>query len=122
MKGKGEIDTRIVNELSHGKYLVDTNPELIWGWGTPAGKIRAEERLKFISDYVGLRKGLKVLELGPGTGVYSRKIARLGVELTAIDISHDLCEKAKALSLAEELNIHFRIDDAMSMSFPDEMS
>lgn len=121
MKGKRKIDTRIVNEISHGKYLVETNPEVIWGWGTPTGKMRAEERLQFIRDYIGLRKGLKVLELGPGTGVYSRKIARLGIELTAIDISRDLCEKAKALALAEELNIHFRIDDAMNMSSSDEM-
>ena len=121
MKGKRKIDARIDNEISHGKYLAKASPEVIWGWATPAGKMRVEERFQLIKEHIGLRTGLKILELGSGTGVYSRKIAKSGVELTAIDISRDLCEKAKAIASAEGLNIVFRVENAIDMSFPDEM-
>ena len=30
--------------IAHGKLLASVDTEFVWGWGTPAGKIRAKRR------------------------------------------------------------------------------
>jgi 2-polyprenyl-3-methyl-5-hydroxy-6-metoxy-1,4-benzoquinol methylase len=114
------INARLQNEITHGKYLADNSAEEIWGWQTPAGKYRAEERFDFISNAIGMQPGMKVLELGFGTGFWSRQFGRLDIELTAIDISPALCERAKLLGQEDGMKIDFRVENAMDTSFPDE--
>lgn len=81
-------------EIEHGKKIAE-DAENIWGWGTPAGRLRAERRFQYLIKYGGIKKGKRVLELGCGTGVFSEKLAAQGIKLVAIDISIDLIKKAK---------------------------
>ena len=39
---------RSIREIEHGKLLAESEPDSIWGWGTPAGKKRAERRGRLI--------------------------------------------------------------------------
>ena len=49
------------NEIEHGRKLSRNDPELIWGWGTPAGRIRARRRAALIAE--GARLGPHVRAL-----------------------------------------------------------
>jgi len=74
--------------------LADLDAESVWGWSTPAGKIRADRRAQMISSGAGLEPGSLVLEIGCGTGLFTEKFARTGSRLIAVDISGDLLQKA----------------------------
>lgn len=108
-------DRRIRNEIEHGRYLASHNAGEIWNWETPAGKIRMERRVKMLTD--SLQDGMKVLELGCGTGLFTRRIAEKQVQITAIDISDDLIEIARK-NITNE-NVIFCTANAVCLPFPD---
>lgn len=87
--------TRADNEIKHGKYLAASNAETTWGWGTPAGKQRSERRAALVSTAAELKPGVAALELGCGTGLFTKIFAASGAEITANDISPELIETAK---------------------------
>jgi 2-polyprenyl-3-methyl-5-hydroxy-6-metoxy-1,4-benzoquinol methylase len=88
-------------EILHGRYLAERDPELIWGWKTPAGKIRADRRANLIIAATGLRPGKKALEIGCGTGLFTEKFARSGARIIAVDISESLVSLAARRHLPE---------------------
>lgn len=88
-------EKRNENEIRHGRYLADSNTEEIWGWGTPAGRLRAKRRATLIIQESGIHSGLNVLEIGCGTGLFTSFFAGTGCSITAVDISPDLIAKAK---------------------------
>lgn len=51
-------------------------------------KLLAEKQVKFLDSILGLKKGAKVLDVPCGTGRHSRIFARLGYQVTGLDISH----------------------------------
>jgi len=83
------------NEIDHGRWLAEHDPEDIWGWGTPAGRLRARRRADLIARGAGLRPGVRVLEIGCGTGLFTEFFAGTGAEVLAVDISEDLLEVAR---------------------------
>ena len=85
---------RHLHELEHGKYLAGS-PEEFWGWGTPAGKLRAERRAKLILQGAQIGPSSRVLEIGCGTGLFTEMFAKSGAEISAIDISPDLLRFAR---------------------------
>jgi ubiquinone/menaquinone biosynthesis C-methylase UbiE len=85
-------EKRIQTEIEHGKKL-SARAERIWNWEGAIGKARMERRVAFLSGI--LRPGLKCLELGCGTGLFSEGLAKSGADLTSVDISADLLQKAK---------------------------
>ncbi len=82
------------NEREHGRKLAAHDPEHIWGWGTPAGKVRAARRAALIAQGAGLKPGIHALEIGCGTGLFTERFAGTGAFITAVDISADLLEVA----------------------------
>lgn len=48
------MELRSIHEIEHGKMLSAQDTELLWGWGTPAGKIRAKRRANLIAEGAGL--------------------------------------------------------------------
>lgn len=108
---------RIENEIEHGKKLLSEGAESVWNWDSPAGKMRANRRAQYFIDLANLESGDKVLEIGCGTGLFTRKFyAATKAEITAIDISDELLAEARKF-LPEA---SFKKDDAMNMSFQSE--
>ena len=86
---------RAKGEIAHGKRLSMGDAEMTWGWGTPAGKLRARRRADLIMEGAALGPGVRALEIGCGTGMFTGMFAASGAELLAVDISEDLLVKAR---------------------------
>lgn len=103
-------------EIEHGRRIAGRE-ESIWHWRTPAGRQRVTRRARLIGEAAALGPHTIALELGCGTGIFTRHFAATGARLIAIDVSPDL------LSIAAEQesdgDIVYRIDDAETMSFDD---
>jgi SAM-dependent methyltransferase len=74
-------------ERRQGERIAARELEHIWGWSTPAGRIRADRRARFLIDAARLAPGVRCLELGCGTGEFTTRLVESGCELTAVDIS-----------------------------------
>lgn len=106
---------RLKNEIEHGKLLSESGAGEVWNWESPAGKLRWKRRVKMLTSH--LKPEMKVLELGCGTGYFTKEAARSGAKITAIDISSELLEQAKnEVPLA---NVEFIVENAYKMSFED---
>ena len=90
------MSNRIDREIEHGRVLSAGDTERMWGWGTPAGRVRAVRRASIIAAGARLGPGVHALEIGCGTGVFTQILAQSGAQLTAIDVSAELLAKARA--------------------------
>jgi ubiquinone/menaquinone biosynthesis C-methylase UbiE len=106
-------DNRLAHEIEHGKYLISTGAGDVWNWESPAGRLRWMRRVEMLSS--PLKTGAKVLELGCGTGYFTKELTRLNIHITAIDISPELIEEAKKEITAE--NVSFQIQNACQMDY-----
>ncbi|MCI5135042.1 MAG: class I SAM-dependent methyltransferase [Candidatus Electrothrix sp. AW2] len=97
---------RAEHEIQHGKFLSEGDTELIWGWGTPAGRLRAQRRAKLIEVGARLGPDSHILEIGCGTGMFTEMFAQTGCSIIAVDISAALLEKAKARNITQG-NVQF---------------
>ncbi len=66
-----------------------------WGWGSPAGQIRVHKRYVKIRDGAGLKAGMRVLEIGCGTGLFTEMFAQSQCSIVAVDLSRELIDKAR---------------------------
>jgi ubiquinone/menaquinone biosynthesis C-methylase UbiE len=110
------IDDRIQHEIEHGDYLAAHGAGEIWNWESPAGKIRWKRRVSMLCNAVG--EGWTVLELGCGTGYFTKELAQTDAHITAIDISPALIKEAE--KTITRPNVKFAIGNAYQMSFKDE--
>src|SRR3990172_3718814 len=110
-----KLDSRLQNEIQHGKYLVEHGPGMLWGWETPAGKERWARRVAMLTSHIS--SGMQVLEVGCGTGYFTKELAKTGALITAIDISRDLLEVAQ--SEIKSKNVLFQIENAYALTFND---
>src|SRR2546426_5687784 len=108
---------RIAKEIQHGRFLAEHGAGEIWNWESPAGKLRWARRVKMLSKHLG--PGMTVLELGCGTGYFTRELARSGAQVVAIDVSPELLEIAKANCSAP--NVRYEIQNAYELSYPDSV-
>src|SRR5437867_4572568 len=109
------MQERIAKEIQHGRFLAEHGAGEIWNWESQAGKVRWARRVQMLSRHLG--PGMNVLELGCGTGYFTRELARSGADVVAIDVSPDLLEVAKANSSAP--NVRYEIQNAYALSYPD---
>jgi ubiquinone/menaquinone biosynthesis C-methylase UbiE len=110
------INSRLDNEIKHGRYLLEKGAGEVWNWESPAGRERWNRRVGMLTCFILPES--KVLELGCGTGYFTREIIKTGAEITAIDISPDLINAASGSIRAS--NVKFLVDNAYSMAFKDE--
>lgn len=107
---------RIEHELDHGRKLSAEGAEGLWGWGTPAGRVRAARRTGLITAAAGLGPGMTVLEIGCGTGMFTEAFAATGATVVAVELSPDLIAEARARGLPES-RVQFVLSDFMTFEF-----
>ena len=111
------MQDRVAKEIQHGRFLAEHGAGEIWNWESPAGKLRWARRVKMLSKHLG--PGMTVLELGCGTGYFTRELARSGAQVVAIDVSPELLEIAKANCSAP--NVRYEIQNAYELSYRDNV-
>jgi len=104
-------------EVAHGGALLAMGAESTWGWATPAGQRRVAARIAWFGRTLGLQRGMRVLECGCGTGVFTRRLAAFGADITAVDISNDLLVEARRACAAP--NVTFL---RTNLEQPDELA
>jgi ubiquinone/menaquinone biosynthesis C-methylase UbiE len=109
------MQDRITKEIRHGQFLAKHGAGEIWNWESPAGKMRWARRVKMLSGH--LKAGMTILELGCGTGYFTRELTRSGADIVAIDVSPELLEIAKVSCCA--LNVRYEIQNACALTYAD---
>lgn len=89
-------EDRLGRELEHFDGVAARDTETILGWNSPAGRARADRRARLFVAKGAIAPGTRVLELGCGTGEFTRRVAPAGAEMVALDLSGDLLAKARA--------------------------
>ena len=107
------MQDRITREIQHGRFLSRHGAGEIWNWESPAGKLRWARRVKMLSSH--LKPGMTVLELGCGSGYFTRELARSGADVIAIDVSPELLEIARTNCSAP--NVQYQIQNAYALSY-----
>lgn len=107
-------EPRKLNEIAHGKKIANV-AEKIWGHSKKAGRERVLRRIKLMVEWGDINSTSRTLELGAGTGEFTRYLAKTGTELTAVDISADLLAMAQKKIESFE-NVQFVVDDAEQLS------
>jgi 2-polyprenyl-3-methyl-5-hydroxy-6-metoxy-1,4-benzoquinol methylase len=74
----------------------------------------------FIEQEINNDKRTRILDIGCGTGRHSRELTKRGYQVTGIDLSESMLNRARELSVKEDLKIDFEIQDARSMTFSDK--
>ena len=110
-------DLRLTHEIEHGKYLVATGAGEVWNWESPAGRNRWKRRVAMLSSL--LKDGDRVLELGCGTGYFTKELAKLKIQITAIDISPELLDHARQEVTSG--NVTFETQNAYQMGYKDNL-
>jgi 2-polyprenyl-3-methyl-5-hydroxy-6-metoxy-1,4-benzoquinol methylase len=111
------VEPRLQHEIEHGRYLASHRAEEIWNWESPAGRIRWQRRVHMLSG--DIRQGMRVLELGCGTGHFTRELATTGAMIDAIDISPELL--AAAREYCAVANVTFQIQNAYALDYEDSV-
>jgi SAM-dependent methyltransferase len=111
------MTNRITKEIQHGRFLAKQGAGEIWNWESPAGRQRWKRRVQMLSGH--LRPGMAILEIGCGTGFFTRELIRRGADIVAIDVSPDLLEIAKAKYSAP--NVRYEIQNACALTYADAM-
>jgi ubiquinone/menaquinone biosynthesis C-methylase UbiE len=106
-------EARLRREIQHGRYLIEHGAGDVWNWESPAGRLRWKRRVRMLTS--DLRPGANVLELGCGTAYFTRELADTGAAITAIDISPELLEAARASCPAQ--NVKFEVQNAYELSY-----
>jgi len=71
---------------------------------------------RLVAD-LGIRPGMKVLDLGCGDGTTAIPAARLGADVLGVDIARNLVEAGNQRAAVENLkNVHFRAGDASNLA------
>jgi 2-polyprenyl-3-methyl-5-hydroxy-6-metoxy-1,4-benzoquinol methylase len=66
-----------------------------------------------VKEWIIDPKGKKALDLGCGTGTTAFTLAKLGLEVSGIDISETAIELAKTLAKKQNLKIQFQVNDVL---------
>lgn len=83
------------------------------------GKLVDEIETTCVFDLFKIKRGMKVLDVGCGTGNFSIKMAKQGCQVTGIDISKEMLKVAMAKANEKNLNIGFYHMDVYNMEFDD---
>ncbi|MEI8335804.1 MAG: class I SAM-dependent methyltransferase [Actinomycetes bacterium] len=78
------------------------------------------QEIDFIIEILGLRPGMRVLDVGCGPGRHSLELSRRGYEVTGVDLSPEFINLAVESAGSENLSIDFEMLDVRDLAFEDE--
>ena len=111
-------------DRSHYSYAHYANADVAAGFdalrfGGPVGELIAETQERVIAEFLGPLGGLKLLDVGTGTGRAAIALARRGARVTGVDASREMLEVARTRALAAGADVRFDVGDAHALPFPD---
>ncbi|MFH1097118.1 MAG: methyltransferase domain-containing protein [Candidatus Desantisbacteria bacterium] len=80
---------RLHREQEHNCKIAE-KAEIVWGESTLAGKQRVKRRSGLLIEKCCISPGMRVLEIGCGTGEYTLRLIQAGARIIATDISEVL--------------------------------
>lgn len=84
---------------------------------TKTGQLIDEVETALAMELLKPQKGMKVLDIGCGTGNYSIKLTELGCNVTAVDVSQKMIDIAMEKTLQKKMEIDFRIGQVEKLAF-----
>lgn len=99
---------------------IDWRPQAYDAWyETPIGRLSGRLEKELVFSLAGLKRPETALDLGCGTGIYSIELAKRGMDVTGVDDSEEMLNRAKIKAEAEGVRIRFMKADALALPFPD---
>jgi SAM-dependent methyltransferase len=89
-----------------------------WAYFAPLEMVTTPTAAKLVK-FAGVRAGQHVLDVGCGTGVAAITAARAGATVSAIDLTPELLERARANSKIAEVQVDWREGDAEQLPYGD---
>lgn len=74
----------------------------------------------FLEKELNFNKELKIIDIGCGTGRHSIELSKRGYEITGIDLSESLLQKAREKAIQNGLHINFLRHDARNLPFENQ--
>jgi 2-polyprenyl-3-methyl-5-hydroxy-6-metoxy-1,4-benzoquinol methylase len=76
----------------------------------------------FIEKEINHNKNFKILDIGCGTGRHAIELAKRGYNVTGIDLSESMIEKAKEKARISGLDVDLQVADARNLHFEDQFN
>ncbi|HVX13803.1 MAG TPA: class I SAM-dependent methyltransferase [Pirellulales bacterium] len=111
------VTERGLREIVHGKALAAEGAEHAWNWASAAGRVRAKRRAELIVRAANIGPGMRVLEIGCGTGLFTEFFVAAGASVCAVDISPDLLELARQRGI-DPKGVKFYCGEFESLDLP----
>ncbi|MTI66528.1 MAG: class I SAM-dependent methyltransferase [Firmicutes bacterium] len=89
-------------------------------YNTIKGDFVDKVETKLALSMFNIKRGMKVLDIGCGTGNFSIKLAKMGCNVIGIDVSEDMLKEAEKKALDEGLNIEFKKMDVYNLDFDEK--
>jgi len=102
-------------EVEHWKGHVHKAEEIL-GYGNKTMSLRQKRRVGMFVEAASIKEGKRILEIGCGTGNYTRELSKTMADITAVDLSQELLDLAKRNSFA---NVEYRLADIENLPFRD---
>jgi len=106
-----------IKEIAHNRNIKE-KAEFFWGWDTPAGKLRAARRARIIIDEMKKNNCTRILEIGSGTGMFTKFFCKERLDVNGIDISFELLKGLKA-KIPDSKCLKLIISDAENLAYHD---
>src|SRR6056297_1204078 len=74
----------------------------------------------FLEPELSYNKSLMIIDVGCGTGRHAIELARRGYQVTGIDLSESMIKKAKIKNRKIDVNVDFKIKDALELNYNKE--
>ncbi len=74
----------------------------------------------FIEKEVGYKKGIKILDIGCGTGRHAVELATRGYQVTGVDLSDSMIQKARQNAKQQQAHVIFEKHDARALPYTSE--
>lgn len=74
----------------------------------------------FIEKEINKDKNCKILDIGCGTGRHAIELAKRGYNVTGVDLSESMIDKARENARKYDLDVDFQIADARKLNFEDQ--